>query len=64
MMGRRCYVLLRCHYDVRIRRPRDALLRHLADVLSRRRWVLHLRRTWTSLGGTERRRCLVTEIAL
>ena len=27
MMGRRCYVLLRCHYDVRIRRRRDVLLR-------------------------------------
>ena len=45
MMGRRCYVLLRRRYDVPIRRRGDAPLRRLRDVLSRRRWVFHLRRT-------------------
>ena len=44
-MGRRCYVLLSRLYHVPIRRRRDAPLRHLNDVPSRRRWVFHLRRT-------------------
>ena len=45
MVRRRCYVLLRRRYDVPIRRRRDAPLRRLGGVLSRRRWVFHLRRT-------------------
>ena len=53
MMGRRCYVLLRCCYDVPIRRRRDAPLRRLGDVPSRRRWVFHLRRT-CDVAGTYR----------
>ena len=44
MMGRRCHDLLRRRYDVPIRR-RDALLRRLRNVPSRRLWVFHLRRT-------------------
>ena len=43
MMGPRCYVLLRRRYDVPIRRLGDTPLRRLGDVLSRRRWVFHLR---------------------
>ena len=53
MMGRRYYVLLRCRYDVPIRRRRDAPLRRLGDVLSRRRWVFHLRRI-CDVAGTYR----------
>ena len=53
MMGCRCYVLLRRRYDVPIRRRRDAPLRRLGDVLSRRRWVFHLRRT-CDVAGTYR----------
>ena len=45
MMGRRCYVLLRRRYDVPIRCRGDAPRTRLGDVPSRRRWVLHLRRT-------------------
>ena len=45
MVGRRCYVHLSRRYDVPIRRRRDAPLRRLGGVLSRRRWVFHLRRT-------------------
>ena len=44
-MGRRCYVLLRRHYDVPIRRRGDVPLTRLGDVPSRRRWVFHLGRT-------------------
>ena len=42
MKGRRSNVLLRRPFDVPIRRRRDAPLRHLGDVLSRRRWVVSL----------------------
>ena len=37
LMGLRCYVLLRCRYDVPTRRRGDVLLRRLGDVPSRRR---------------------------
>ena len=57
MMGRRCYVLLRRCYDVQIRRRRDAPLRCLGDVPSRRRWVFHLRRT-CDVAGTYRQTSL------
>ena len=50
MMGRRCYVPLRRRYDVPIRRRRDAPLRRLGKVLSRRRWVFHLRCTYDAAG--------------
>ena len=50
-MGRRCYVLLRRHYGVPIRRRGDALLRRLGDVPSRRRWVFHLGRTCNVAGA-------------
>ena len=53
MVGRRCYVLLRRRYDVPMRRRRDAPLRRLGDVLSRGRWVFHLRRT-CNVAGTYR----------
>ena len=43
MMERHCYVFLRRCYDVPIR---DAALRRLRDVPSRRDWVFSLRRTW------------------
>ena len=43
MMGRRCYVLLKGHYDVPIRRRGGTPLTRLGDVPSRRRWVFHLR---------------------
>ena len=48
-MGRRCYVLLRCRYDVPIRRG-DVPLRRFGDVPSRRRWVFHLGRTCDVIG--------------
>ena len=50
IMGCRCYVLLRGRYDVPIRRGRDARLRRLGDVPSKRRWVFHLRRTCNVTG--------------
>ena len=34
-----CYVLLRCHHDVSIKRRGDVPLRRLGDVPSRRCWV-------------------------
>ena len=53
MMGCRCYVLLRRHYDVPIRLRGDAPLRRLGEVPSRCRWVFHLRRT-CDVAGTSR----------
>ena len=56
MMRRRCYVLLRRHYDVPMSRRGEVPLRRLRDVPSRRRWVFHLRVPAKSLRRTERRR--------
>ena len=53
MTGRGCYVLLRSHYDVLIRRRGDAPRRRLGDISLRRRWVFHLRRT-CDVAGTYR----------
>ena len=57
-MGRRCYVLLRRRHDVPIRRPGDVPLRRLGAVLSRCRWVFHLRRT-CDVTGTYRETLLL-----
>ena len=56
MMRRRCYALLRRHYDVPMSRRGEVPLRRLRDVPSRRRWVFHLRVPAKSLRRTERRR--------
>ena len=60
LMGRRCYVLLRRHHNVPVKRCGDVPLRCLGDVSSRRRWVFHLRRTcdvaWTYRETSLRRR--------
>ena len=53
LMGRRCYVLLRRRHDVPIKCHGDIPLRRLGDVLSRPRWVFHLRRT-CDVAGTYR----------
>ena len=45
LMGRRCFVFLRCFHDVPIKRSGDVSLRRLGDVPPRRRWVFHLRCT-------------------
>ena len=37
LMGRHCYALLKRHHDVLIRYGGDAPLRHLGDILPRRR---------------------------
>ena len=55
MMGRRYYVILKRRYDVPIRRRGDAPLRRLRDVLSRRRWLFHLRRTCDVAATSPRR---------
>ena len=49
-MGHRCYVLLRCRYDVPTRRRGEVPLRRLGDVPSRRRWVVYLGRTFDVVG--------------
>ena len=49
-MGRRCYVLLRCRYDVPTRRRGEVPLRRLGDVPSRPRWVVYLGRTFDVVG--------------
>ena len=49
-MGRHCYVLLSRRYDVPIRPRRDAPLRRLGDIPSKRCWVFHLGRTYDVAG--------------
>ena len=49
LMGRRCYNLLRCGYNVPIIRLGDVPLRRIGDAPSRRCWVFHLGRRETSL---------------
>ena len=53
LMGRHCYVFLRCCHDVPIRCREDIPQRRLGDVPPRSHWVFHLRRT-CDVAGTYR----------
>ena len=50
VMGRRCYVLLRCRHNVPIKRRGNVPLRRLGGAPSTCRWVFDLRRTYDVAG--------------